>query len=316
MKIPQRNKRKFLASVLSFLVLTLYINCSVWNQHKSTAAYACLASIQRDLHSLSSSEIEKIVSLEKEWKTLTEPDVDKLFSMISPTQSLDCRGTKAGEPLLDNWNSRIQVTARFSAIHKPEFKVWSKGADRISDTPDDVVSLIQSPEIPKIAESPLPPKENPELLSSTPNHSFLLKLQNKWPTDITTFEVLVLDRRRNNRIEKKWRLFHENEVVASTKITNPKTQKYLFNKLDFRTYWDQGIPKSASVSAYGIRIVTKKNGLDLVFYPGIPTVDCYDYDPTKKNPNFEGYDVYLHSYDDLEFLTTVLRKRNVVPLHQ
>lgn len=314
MEIFKRRKVTSLATALTFLVLTLLVNCTIRDELQSTATHSCLASIQKVLNSLSQTEIEKIVRLENEWITLSELDTDKLFTMISPTQSLDCRGSKAGEPLRDNWDSRVQLSARLSATHKPEFIIRSKGADRISDTPDDVISVLESPEIPKVAESRSPRKENSVLLSSTPNHSFLLKLQKKWPSDVTTFEVLVLDRRRNNRKETD-RLFHENKVVASTKITNPKLQKYLFKKLDFRTYWDQGIPKRAVMSAYGIRIITKKKGLDLVFYPGIPTVDCYDYDPTERNPNLEGYDVYLHSYDDLAFLAAELRKRNIVPLH-
>lgn len=163
--------------------------------------------------------------------------------------------------------------------------------------------------IQKTPTSPLN-QEGVKISGSAPGHAVLFKWLEHWPTQGVKFEMLVLDYRRTGQKSNE-RFFHDTRVIASATINDPQTQKALLKQLDFRANWNDGVPKAAATQGYGLRISVKNKGLDLIFSPGIHTVSCYEYNLNSPEQSNEGYEVYLHSYNNLNFFREELQRRGI-----
>jgi len=97
----------------------------------STAASLCAALQSQNMLNISATN----------WQILGDVEYDRTVTEVSRKGSIDVgrNGWKSGGVLVDSWGNRLQIAVRKSDQGKLEYIVWSKGADGISKTSDDVV---------------------------------------------------------------------------------------------------------------------------------------------------------------------------------
>jgi hypothetical protein len=111
----------------------------VWREARDVAILACIMSVHQGVQNLELSETDLPVA-ESGWAVLGEPDSARIILAAAKIHSFDCAIVKSGEPSLDYWGRPFQVGVRKWPGGELEFRVWSKGHDGASGTPDDLVS--------------------------------------------------------------------------------------------------------------------------------------------------------------------------------
>jgi len=117
----------------------LGVACSVWSESQKAATLACVSSLHAGLLSIDGSDLALRKAPGKDWSVLADSEVDRLISLAAKRRSLDCR-TEPGQPLADLWNSRLQISVKFSRQDRLHSRCTQKGPIR-SRTSDDLVSV-------------------------------------------------------------------------------------------------------------------------------------------------------------------------------
>ena len=130
---------------VSVLVIFLLVIAAVayvgWRLMRADAEHACVASIQKGLHTLTAEQVGLGVAVGPEWRMLDDRDAERLVSSASQVNSLDCpRRTATGIPV-DTWGGHFKLAVRRSpSSNNLEFFVRSDGPDRLPHTSDDISS--------------------------------------------------------------------------------------------------------------------------------------------------------------------------------
>ena len=112
------------------MMISAFIVHTLWENMTEAGYHSCVASIASKIHKLNSVEV--LAANNKEWKILSESDVNFLMSQV---QGYDCGGVD--NQTFDPWSNRINIALKTTDI--VEIIVWSNGVDEISGTDDDLV---------------------------------------------------------------------------------------------------------------------------------------------------------------------------------
>jgi hypothetical protein len=110
----------------------------VWRMAKNMATGSLVCSVAAAIEELDyEQKTEFSGSLGEEWSLL---DADE-YRRLAAVKGLDRWrvGSKHPEEIVDEWGTPVMIAGRKREGREAEFLVWSKGADGISGTKDDVV---------------------------------------------------------------------------------------------------------------------------------------------------------------------------------
>jgi hypothetical protein len=138
-----KSRAILLASVLIVLFCAVFfLQRWVALSFKEAAADSTAAAIAAALDSeMGNTKIQEIVGNPNGGQQLlTQSQYDQVIDYLAPKHTLDAaKGWEAGNPLLDPWGKRFQITIRKSPDGKGYYaEVFSMGPDEKPNTGDDI----------------------------------------------------------------------------------------------------------------------------------------------------------------------------------